>query len=458
MDGIVATGILSFGGIVVETAMNVAFPTLMHEFNVSVSLVQWLTTGYLLILSLIIPTSSFLKRHFKTKALFITSNLLFTLGTLLAMCAPNFWFILLGRLVQGIGTGIALPLMFNIIVERVVPSEIGTVMGFANLIIAIAPAVGPTMGGFIVKTFGWRIIFAVLLPLLVISLILGAKSIEQVSSLEKLKFNWLNWIMLAISFSCLIFATNDASTYGWLSFHVLSLMAISIIAIIAFYAHSQKCDEPLIRVAVFSNWRFDLSTIALMISQFSILGLSFLIPNFAQLVLHKNAFIAGFLLLPGTTLGVILSVVGGKALDKFGAKRPILFGFTAYAVAMLLFSIFLPKIAAFLIIIFFAIAIIGQAFSSGNTLTSGLQQLPDKLNTDGNAVLNTVQQLAGALGTSIVATIVSSARNANNVSSMEVGTMIGSRHAFVLLFILQLVAIMLNFLIFKKTKEEVKSY
>lgn len=451
IGSILATGILSFAGIVVETAMNVAFPTLMREFNVSVALVQWLTTGYLLVLALIIPTSSFLKRRFKTPTLFITSNLLFIAGTLCSMFAPSFGIILLGRIIQGLGTGIALPLMFNIIVERVHPSKIGTVMGFANLIIAFAPAVGPTMGGYIVKTFGWRFIFLVLLPLLIISLIIGWKSIEQISELEKLKFNWLSWFTLAIAFSCLIFATNDASSFGWLSFHVLSLLVISIIALVAFYFYSKKSQHPLIRINVFSNWRFDLSTVALMISQFSILGVSLLIPNFAQLVLHQNAFIAGFLLLPGTALGIIMSLVGGKTFDYLGPQKPIMFGFSAYAIAMLLFSIFLSQITTGLIIIFFIIAVTGQAFSSGNTLTNGLRQLPQNLNTDGNAVLNTVQQLAGALGTSIVATVVASAQQ--TVSNSVSGTLLGSRNAFILLFGLQIVALILNLFIFSKKKD-----
>ena len=224
LRAVTATGILSFAGIVVETAMNVAFPTLMRDFHVSTSAVQWLTTGYLLVLALVIPTSSFLKRSFKTKSLFIISNLFFILGTVAAMLAPSFAIILLGRLIQGIGTGIALPLMFNIIVEQVPISKTGTVMGFANLIIAIAPAVGPTMGGFIVKMFGWRVIFLVLLPLLVISLILGMTSITQKSAIEHLKFDFISWIILAIAFSSLVFATNQASiSCGSLTSHFVKL-------------------------------------------------------------------------------------------------------------------------------------------------------------------------------------------------------------------------------------------
>ena len=454
LRAVTATGILSFAGIVVETAMNVAFPTLMRDFHVSTSAVQWLTTGYLLVLALVIPTSSFLKRSFKTKSLFVISNLFFILGTVAAMLAPSFAIILLGRLIQGIGTGIALPLMFNIIVEQVPISKTGTVMGFANLIIAIAPAVGPTMGGFIVKMFGWRVIFLVLLPLLVISLILGITSITQKSAIEHLKFDFISWIILAIAFSSLVFATNQASISGWLDWRVIVLLLVSVIAVIGFYKYSKKPHHPLIRINVLLNWRFDLSTIALMISQFSILGTSFLLPNFAQLSLHQNAFVAGLLLLPGTTLGIFLSLLGGKMYDVLGARKPIMLGFSLYAVATLLFSIFMPKMTIWMIIIFFAIAIMGQAFSSGNTMTSGLHQVEDQFSTDANAVLNTVQQLAGALGTSIVATIV--AEHQSTVHQIAFGTMTGVRTAFCLLFILQLIALLFTFLVTQKAAKKNK--
>lgn len=452
LRAVTATGILSFAGIVVETAMNVAFPTLMRDFHVSTSAVQWLTTGYLLVLALVIPTSSFLKRSFKTKSLFVISNLFFILGTVAAMVAPSFAIILLGRLIQGIGTGIALPLMFNIIVEQVSISKTGTVMGFANLIIAIAPAVGPTMGGFIVKMFGWRVIFLVLLPLLVISLILGITSITQKSVIEHLKFDFVSWIILAIAFSSLVFATNQASISGWLDWRIIVLLLVSVIAVIGFYKYSKKPQHPLIRTNVFSNWRFDLSTIALMISQFSILGTSFLLPNFAQLSLHQNAFVAGLLLLPGTTLGIFLSLLGGKMYDVLGARKPIMLGFSLYAVATLLFSIFMPKMTIWMIIIFFAIAIMGQAFSSGNTMTSGLHQVKDQFSTDANAVLNTVQQLAGALGTSIVASIV--AEHQSTAYQIAFGTMAGVRTAFCLLFILQLIALLFTFLVTQKSAKK----
>lgn len=136
---IIAAGIMSFSGVVVETAMNVTFPTLMHEFNIGTSLVQWITTGYLLVLALIIPTSAYLKRRFSTRSLFTAAISSFLAGTLLAAWSPYFNVLLIGRLLQGIGTGIALPMMFNIILEQVPGERLGFMIGIASLITAMAP-------------------------------------------------------------------------------------------------------------------------------------------------------------------------------------------------------------------------------------------------------------------------------------------------------------------------------
>ena len=149
---IVATGLMSFCGVIVETSMNIAFPTLMREFGVSTNVISWMTSIYLLAISIIVPISAILKSSYKTKNLFLTANVLFLLGLIVDAIAPSFVFLLLGRVIQGIATGIALPLMFNIILEQVSKSKIGTMMGVGNLITGAAPALGPTFGGIVINS------------------------------------------------------------------------------------------------------------------------------------------------------------------------------------------------------------------------------------------------------------------------------------------------------------------
>lgn len=170
---IVATGLMSFSGVIVETSMNVTFPILMKEFGVTTNTVQWMTSIYLLVVAIIVPLSAVLKSSYKTKTLFTVANVFFIAGLVIDALAPNFPLLLIGRAIQGVGTGIALPLMFNIIMEQVPQSKIGFMMGMGNLITGIAPAIGPTFGGIVANSLSWRWVFYILLPFLVLSFILG---------------------------------------------------------------------------------------------------------------------------------------------------------------------------------------------------------------------------------------------------------------------------------------------
>ena len=447
---IIAAGIMSFSGVVVETAMNVTFPTLMEEFGIGTSTVQWITTGYLLILAMIIPASSYLKKRFTLKKLFVTAICLFLIGTIMAAVTPVFSLLLLGRLIQGVGTGIALPLMFNIVLEQVPAEKLGLMMGIASLITAMAPAVGPFVGGMLVSNFGWRMIFISLIPLLLLSFFLGVFSIRQVTETEKISFQWLDYIFLAAGFACFIFATSTASGAGWISVQVLGLLAASIICIAIFCLKCKKSETPLIDIRVFCCIPFSLSVLVLVFIQFICLGLGFLIPNYAQLVLGEEAFLAGCLLLPGCIIGAILSPISGRILDRFGAKKPILSGNFCIILATVCFSIFALKLNIGSFILFYIFFAFGQGFSVGNTMTNGLKQLTPELNPDGNAVINTLQQLAGAIGTSIITTIVA-ASQAKLPDDLATATAQGIQYSFYLLAVLAVAVICCSLGVFALT-------
>lgn len=453
---IIAAGIMSFAGVVVETAMNVTFPTLMHEFNIGTSLVQWITTGYLLVLALIIPTSAYLKRQYATRSLFITAISSFLAGTLLAAWSPNFSVLLLGRLLQGIGTGIALPMMFNIILEQVPGERLGVMIGIASLITAMAPAVGPSLGGMIVSYFGWRMIFVSLLPFLLLSAMLGIKNISQAGALEsKSKFNISLYILLVIGFSSLIFATNLASSHGWFSAVVLALFALSIFALVLFYHNSLKSAAPLLHVEIFHYAPYSLSTISLLFVGFICLGLGFLIPNYAQLVSGTDAFTAGCLLLPGCLIGAALAPISGRLLDKFGAKRPILLGNISILISVSCYSLYPGELSSLLFIIFYLFFAFGQGFSMGTIMTNGLSQLPEKLNADGNAAMNTLLQLAGAVGTAVISTIVATAQAVEPINLAH-ATMLGSKEGFYVLTASAVIIICCSLKVFSLINKQAK--
>ncbi|MCP1772051.1 EmrB/QacA subfamily drug resistance transporter [Neisseria perflava] len=435
---VAAAALMSFCGVVSETAMNVTFPTLMKELGVGTSTVQWLTTGYLLILSLVIPLSSFLKKRVSAKPLFLTAAALFIGGTLVCVFAPGFGMLLLGRLLQGAGTGIALPLMFNIILAQAPRSKIGLMMGIASLICAMAPAVGPVLGGFVVEAYGWRMIFIVLLPLLLIALGLGATAITPIGEKENEPFDAPAYLLVAVGFTAFIFATEQSSSYGWLSVNVLGLFAVAAVALAAFAVKSLRSATPLVNLQVFRNKAFVCALVFILITQFNVLSLGYLIPSYAQLVSHSSTTIAGMLLLPGCLVGAAIAPVSGQMFDRLGAKKPILTGAVLLIISTFLFGSYSHQLTTALFMGFYVVFTLGQGFGVGNSMTYGLSQLPKEQSADGNAVVNTLQQLSGAVGTSVCAGIVAAAQNARP-DDLAAATMTGSSHAFWLLAVLAVI-------------------
>ncbi|MDN5467985.1 MAG: MFS transporter, partial [Lactococcus raffinolactis] len=209
---ILATGILNFAGITVETAMNITFPILIEQFNIGISTVQWMTTLYLLVVAATVPISSFLKRRFTLKKLFIVANICFIAGVVMDIIAPSFSILLLGRFAQGVGTGIALPLMFNIILEQVPRQKLGTMIGLGTLITAVAPTVGPTFGGVMASSLGWRYIFICLLPILIFSFILGIMTIEQKTAPQKIKLDVISFVAIVVTLVGFIYSLSNISS------------------------------------------------------------------------------------------------------------------------------------------------------------------------------------------------------------------------------------------------------
>lgn len=437
VSAIVATGLLSFSGVIVETAMNIAFPTLMKEFSISTELVSWLTTIYLLVLAIVVPLSALLKSNFKTKHLFIVANLCFLGGVIIDIISPNFYLLLLGRAIQGLGTGIALPLMFNIIMEQVPLAKRGLMMGLGNLITGIAPAVGPTFGGLIVTTIGWRFIFICLIPVLLASLLLGSWAIEQASPLVKQKLDQLSLLLIILMFSGLIYGFNHLSSAKFVSWQVLGSLIVGGGAASLLVWWSNKSNQPLLDLRLLSGGKFKLYLLAFFLTQLMSLGFAFLLPNYLQIVNQQTAFAAGLLVLPAGFLGAVAGLIGGRLFDKYGARLPLLSGAISYGLATGVFvgrGWWLPN---HFIMLAYCLYMLGMGLTMGAVMTVALESVKSTKTKEANALLNTVQQFAGALGTAVVSTIVAVSQ-ASQQGSFHTATARGTHYALLLLLVLAL--------------------
>lgn len=435
---ILATGLMSFSGVIVETAMNITFPTLMKEFDITTNTVQWMTSIYLLIVAIIVPLSAILKKSFATKKLFLCANLLFITGALIDALAGSFAFLLMGRAIQGIGTGIALPLMFNIILEQVPQSKIGFMMGLANMITGIAPAIGPTFGGIVVSSLGWRWVFYFLLPLLVISLLLGIWGIEQKSAIERQKIDGISFAGIAMMFSGLIFGFSNLSSGQFLSWQVGGALLFGLIGMIVLIVRSLKIAVPILNLRLFKNQAFAGHVLGFFLTQIISLGFAFLLPNYIQLVNGNSALLAGLLVLPAGFMGAFFGPFGGKLLDQYGPRKPILAGFTSCVISLVLFAAFSRQLSNMFIMLIYILYMGGMGACMGCVMTSALNTLQVKERTQGNAIMNTLQQFAGAMGTSLSATVVAQSQYHLHVGTAK-ATAIGTQHAFIMLLIFSLI-------------------
>lgn len=451
VGAVLATGLMSLSGVIVETAMNITFPTLMKQFNVTTGTVQWMTTLYLLIVACIVPISSYLKRRFKLKQLFVVANLLFITGLLIDACADSFVWLLIGRAIQGFGTGIALPLMFNIILEQVPLSRIGMMTGVGTLVTAIGPAIGPTYGGILVTNLNWRYIFWILLPFLIVSFFVGIKTIKQVSETQPERFDFLSMLGVVVTFSGLIFGFSSLSDQPFLSWSVGGSLLLGILGLVYFIRRTRRSAHPLIQLKAVANTAFAWHLLAFFLLQITALGLSFVLPNYLQLVDQQSAFVAGLVVLPGAVIGAAFSPIGGNILDRFGAKRPILLGLGLVVLMLVAMTGFARGMSAWAILGLYVGYMVGIGSSFGNIMTDGLKQLPNALRADGNALMNAMQQFAGAMGTAIVSAIIA-ASQAGNAGSTMLKTATGSQWALLFLVIAGTCAFLSMIVAFRKNQ------
>lgn len=446
---VIAACLVSFCGLITETAVNIAFPSVMGTFDVSTRTVQWLTTGNLLVVAMITPLSAFLQKRFKLKQLFVFGTLCFVLGTIIAAFSQNFAFLLLARLIQGVGTGVGVPIAFCIILEQIPFEKVGTYMGYGALVSAAAPALGPTYGGIVNQTLGWRYIFILLIPVLVFTLILGVMTIEEKHEPEKVPVDFCGIILIMLTFLGLVYGFANMAAFREDPIREIGAFVIGIVALVLFVRHCGKCENPLINIQIFKNIPFSCHLVAFFLINAIMLGTSFLLPNYLQVALLCESMVAGFMLLPGAGLNAAMGPFSGATLDKIGAKLPILTGTGLMTIGIFLFTVFGMRLSTVMVIGFYMVFGIGCGIAFGNTMTIGNLRLPVQQKAYGNTCFNTLMQFAGAVGTSVCAALVSSAQNQANAMSYETKTATGSTYGFIFLLILAVICFVLQVTGFK---------
>ena len=404
--------ILFFGAFVSflnNSLLNVALPSIRDDFGKDYSTVQWLATGYMLVSGVLIPVSAFLITRFKNRTLFIVSMILFTIGTAMAALAPNFGFLLAGRMVQAAGSAVMGPLLMNVMLVSFPREKRGAAMGVFGLVMITAPAIGPTLSGYIVQYYDWRVLFEMILPFAILSIILAFWKLENVMDTRKVSLDYFSIVLSVIGFGGILYGCSMASSNGWGDTVVLTTIIVGAVALFLFITRQFKLEEPLLDLRVYKYPMFALGSVISMVNAAALFSGMILTPAYVQDVRGIDPLESGLMMLPGAIIMGVMSPITGKLFDKFGPRILAVIGLGITAIStFMLAGLDLESSYAYIIGIY-TIRMFGMSMVMMPIMTNGLNQLPTRLNPHGTAVNNTAQQVIGSIGTAIFVTIMTSA-------------------------------------------------
>lgn len=396
-----------------QTLLTTAFPTLMKTFDISASSVQWLTTGFLLVNGIMIPITAFLINKFSSKRLYIGAMLIFLAGTIICFVAPSFSVLLIGRLIQAAGVGISMPLLQTIMLSIFPPEKRGAAMGMAGIVIGLAPALGPTLSGWIIDHYTWRDLFGMVIPIVIIVLILASFLMKSVIQLSNPKIDILSALLSTLGFGSLLYGFSSVGNDGWGSFKVIGFL-IAGIAFIAIFAWRQlHLENPFLELRVFKSHTFTMAAILSGVVNMAMIGAEMVLPLYIQNIRGESAFHSGLMLLPGALIMGLMMPVTGAIFDKYGAKRMAIVGMIILTTATLPFAFLTQTTPVPMIVILYALRMFGISMVMMPVTTSGMNALPMDLISHGTAVNNTFRQVASSIGTAVLISILSNVTKSN---------------------------------------------
>ena len=440
-----------------ETLMGNALPELMKSFDVTAATAQWLSTAFMLVVGVLVPVTAILQQWFTTRKIFLSAMGLFFVGTVTAAVSPTFSVLLIGRIIQAIGTGMLLPLVMNVIMTIYPPDKRGGAMGMLGLVVMFAPAIGPTLSGLIVDGLSWRWLFYLVLPFALLSILIGAAVLKNVSEVTKPRVDYLSIVLSTIGFGGIVYGFSSAGNHGWSQPEVVWTIAGGGVALLLFIWRQLILKQPVMDLRAFKYPTFALVAVLLFVLLMTFFSSAIMLPMFMQGVLLVTAFKSGLILLPGGIINGFMAPVSGKLFDKFGARVLVIPGLVVAVISLWQFTRFDEATSTgFLVAIHIAL-MIGIALVMMPAQTAGLNQLPSHLHPHGTAILNTLQQVSGAIGTALYISIMSSgqkqylsgANDPQAPAEIAKGLASGINNAFWFGFIIALVALVLSLFIRK---------
>ena len=414
---IVTLMIGSFAAVLNQTLMISALPTLMREFAVPNSTVQWLTTGFMLTNGIMIPITAFLIETFTTRQLFGYAMGMFFAGSLACALAPSFALLMAGRILQACGAGVLMTLLQTVLFRVYPPERRGQAMGMFGMVIAFAPALGPTISGLLVEWLSWRWMFAILVAIAGVVLVAAWFTVYNVGEPTRPHIDVLSVVLSTLGFGGVLFGFSDAGKAGWGSMTVLVALAVGVVGLVLLIARQLRLEQPMLDFRIFAIPMFSLCLTISVIGFASFIGIENVLPLYLQNDLGVNALESGLIMMPGGIVMGLLNPVAGRLYDRIGGRPIALIGFTLLTVAAVLLATMNEHTPVWQPALYFTVLLAGSAFSSMPLVTAALNQLPGTRIPHGTAMNNTMRQTSGAMAIALLITIM----NTHAASAVRAG-------------------------------------
>lgn len=411
---IVLIGLLlvaAFVMILNETILSVALPTLMTDLDITAGTAQWLTSGFLLTMATIIPTTGYILQRFALRTVFLTAMTLFTAGTVLAALAPGFEVLLAARVVQASGTALMVPLLMTTILNVIPEKSRGQTMGLVAIVISVAPAIGPTTSGLILQSLSWRAMFWIVLPIAVVALALGAVFVRNVTEPRPAHLDFISVPLSALGFGGIVYGLSSIgeSADGHAPIPPWVPLVVGVVSLTLFVVRQLQLvgrGKALLDLRTFAVGPFRLAIAMMAGFMLTLFGALIILPLYLQNVLGKEVLTTGLVLLPGGLVMGLLAPFVGALFDKFGARPLVLPGTVAVSVGTWLLTTLDTDSSLWMVITAHVVLSTGIAFGLTPLMTTALGSLSPQLYSHGSATVSTIQQVAGAAGTALFITLM----------------------------------------------------
>ncbi|CDQ40794.1 MDR family MFS transporter [Virgibacillus salexigens] len=447
----------AFLAILNQTLLATAIPHIMTDLQLTENTAQWVTTIFMLVNGIMIPITAFLIETFTTRRLFITAMSIFALGTLICALSPNFLLLMVGRIIQAAGAGIMMPLMMTIFLLIFPVEKRGTAMGTVGLVIGFAPALGPSISGWLVEHFPWRSLFYIVLPLAIIDIIVAYFVMKNITKRTFPKVDILSIIFSTLGFGGILYGFSSAGNIGWSDRVVIISLLVGFISLGIFITRQFKLAQPILEFRVFQNKIFTITMIIGMIGFIGLISAETILPIYMQNMAGFSAFESGLMILPGALLMGIMSPINGRIFDKFGARYLVIIGLLLLTITSFLYTNLTPDTSFAYLTVVFALRMFGISMIMMPSTTAGLNQLSNRLIPHGSAMTNTMRQVAASIGTALLITIMTASTLNSGSQVTAIDQIHGVNIAFYVATGISFIGLVLAFFIKDKTPTENKT-